>query len=64
MVPTDYLVLLDDDVFVEPNWLEGMLRYVGENVGVVAPLHKDRFGRLSYAGVVCGRMNPGTTPTS
>ncbi len=49
---TDYLVLMNDDVLVGPGWLEGMLRCVGPDVGVVTPLHKDRDGRLSYAGVV------------
>jgi ubiquinone/menaquinone biosynthesis C-methylase UbiE/glycosyltransferase involved in cell wall biosynthesis len=49
---TDYLVLMDDDVFVEPGWLDGMLRCMTPSVGVVTPLHKDRSGNLSYAGVV------------
>jgi len=49
---TDYLVLLDDDVFVEAGWLEGMLRAMGPDVGVVTPVHYDRNGKLSYAGVV------------
>jgi GT2 family glycosyltransferase len=49
---TDYLLLMDDDVWVGPGWLEGLLRCVTPEVGVVTPLHRDRFGRLSYAGVV------------
>ena len=49
---TDYLVLMDDDVCVEPGWLEGMLRAMNAEVGVVTPLHQDKPGRLSYAGVV------------
>lgn len=49
---TDYLVLMDDDVFVQPGWLEGLLRGLGPDVGVVTPLHKDRQCRLSYAGIV------------
>ena len=49
---TDYLVLMDDDVFVEPGWLDGMFRCMTPSVGVVTPLHKDRSGSLSYAGVV------------
>lgn len=49
---TDYLVLMDDDVFVEPGWLDGMLRCMTPSVGVVTPLHKDHDGKLSYAGVV------------
>jgi len=49
---TDYLILMDDDVFVEPGWLDGMLRCIDLSVGVVTPLHKDSSGKLSYAGVV------------
>jgi len=52
MCDTDYLVLMDDDVFVEPGWLDGMLRCITPSVGVVTPVHKDRSGNLSYAGVV------------
>lgn len=49
---TDFLVLMDDDVFVEPGWLDGMLRCIGPSVGVVTPLHKDISGDLSYSGIV------------
>jgi len=49
---TDYLVLMDDDVFVSPGWLEGMLRCMEPDVGVVTPLHQGRGGNLSYAGIV------------
>lgn len=49
---TDYLVLMDDDVFVQEGWLEGMMRAVGPEVGVVTPVHSDRDGKFSYAGVV------------
>jgi GT2 family glycosyltransferase/SAM-dependent methyltransferase len=52
MCDTDYLVLMDDDVFVEPGWLENMLGCLTPPVGVVTPLHKDVTGKLSYAGVV------------
>lgn len=52
---TDYLVLMDDDVFVEPGWLDGMLRSVTPRVGVVTPLHKNAQGSLSYAGIVMRR---------
>jgi GT2 family glycosyltransferase len=52
---TNYLVLLDDDIFVEPGWLGGMLAACGPGVGVVTPLHKSTDGNLSYAGIV---MNP------
>ncbi|MEQ1845879.1 MAG: glycosyltransferase, partial [Nitrospira sp.] len=49
---TDYLLLMDDDVFVEPGWLDGILRCMNPTVGVVTPLHKDAHGNLSYAGIV------------
>lgn len=49
---TDYLLLMDDDVFAEPGWIDGMLRCMNPTVGVVTPLHKDKHGNLSYAGIV------------
>lgn len=49
---TDYLLLMDDDVFAEPGWLDGMLRCMNPAVGVVTPMHKDSHGNLSYAGIV------------
>jgi len=49
---TDYLLLMDDDVFAEPGWIDGMLRCMNPTVGVVTPLHKDKYGNLSYAGIV------------
>ena len=52
MCDTDFLVLMDDDVFVEPGWLDGMLRCMTPSVGVVTPMHKDVRGNVSYAGVV------------
>ena len=55
---TEFLVLMDDDVLVQPGWLEGMLRCMGPGVGVVTPLHRDRRGDLSYAGIV---MHPDDT---
>lgn len=48
---TDYLVLMDDDVFVEEDWLNGLLGSLSSDVGVVTPLHKDKNGELSYSGV-------------
>src|SRR5205814_9649300 len=48
----DFLVLLDDDVFVEAGWLEGLLGSVDDAVGLITPLHRNREGQLSYAGVV------------
>lgn len=48
---TDYVVLLDDDVFVEESWLEGLVRAIAPDVALVAPLHKDAAGYLSFAGI-------------
>jgi glycosyltransferase involved in cell wall biosynthesis len=48
---TDYLVLMDDDVFVEEGWLNGLFGALSPDVGVVTPLHKDKNGELSYSGV-------------
>jgi GT2 family glycosyltransferase len=49
---TDFLVLMDDDVIVEAGWLDGMLKAMGPDVGVVTPIHKNSEGAISYAGVV------------
>jgi hypothetical protein len=45
-------VLMDDDVFVQEGWLEGMMRAMTPEVGVVTPLHTNARGEFSYAGVV------------
>jgi glycosyltransferase involved in cell wall biosynthesis len=52
MARTDYLVLMDDDVFVEPCWADALLACVNSRVGVVTPVHRDAWGRFSYAGVI------------
>ena len=52
MARTDYLVLMDDDVFVEPGWADALLACVNSRVGVVTPVHYDVYGRLSYSGVI------------
>ena len=49
---TDFLVLMDDDVFVEPGWADALLAFVNSRVGVVTPVHYDAYGRFNYAGVV------------
>lgn len=48
---TDYVVLLDDDVYVTPGWLEALMDSVGPRTGIVTPLHRDRRGQISYSGV-------------
>ena len=57
---TDYVVLLDDDVYVTPGWLEGLTDCVGERTGIVTPLHRDRRGRISYSGVYLNGDGQGT----
>ncbi|MGD1000267.1 MAG: methyltransferase domain-containing protein [Candidatus Brocadiia bacterium] len=49
-VRSDYLVLMDDDVYVENGWLDGLLRALEPDVGVVAPMHKDAAGNISFTG--------------
>lgn len=48
------VVLLDDDVFVEPGWLQDMQSALVGDVACVTPVHKDASGQLSYAGVYVG----------
>jgi GT2 family glycosyltransferase len=50
-IETDFLVLMDDDVFVEEGWLEGLLKCVDAETGMVSPMHKDGQGAFSYSGV-------------
>lgn len=52
MARTDYLVLMDDDVFVEPGWSDALLSCVNSRAGVVTPVHYDAYGRFNYAGVI------------
>jgi GT2 family glycosyltransferase len=48
---TEFLVLLDDDIFVERGWLEGLLGCLDDETGVVVPVHKGRDGKLSFSGI-------------
>ena len=48
---TPYLVLMRDDVFVQPGWLEAMLRSIKPGVGVITPVLRDANGRVSNAGI-------------
>lgn len=59
-VETDYLVLMDDDVFVEPGWLEGLLKCLDDRTALVAPLHRDQRGALSFSGVYFAGDGQGT----
>lgn len=56
---TKYLVLMDDDVYVSPGWLDGMLRCMNQQVGVVTPMHMNSEGKMSYAGIVMSPDNSG-----
>jgi len=47
---TDYVVLMDDDVFVKPEWLPGLLKAMDDKTGVVVPMHEDGGGKLSFSG--------------
>ena len=49
---TQYLVLMDDDVIVEPGWLDAMLACMNTETGVVTPVHKDKDGDVSYCGII------------
>lgn len=55
---TEFVVLMDDDVFVEPGWLDEMLKAVNPSVGLVTPAHKNLSGDFVYGGVV---MRPDQT---
>lgn len=55
MCRTDFLVLMDDDVFVEEGWLDGLLKCIDDETALVTPCHKNAKGQFSYAGIV---MNP------
>jgi hypothetical protein len=50
-VTTDFVVLMDDDAFVEADWLPNLLHAMDEKTGVVAPMHRDAGGALSFSGV-------------
>ncbi|HLQ77389.1 MAG TPA: glycosyltransferase, partial [Terriglobia bacterium] len=49
---TEFVVLMDDDVFVEAGWLDELLKTVNPNVGMVTPAHKNLAGDFVYGGIV------------
>lgn len=59
-VRSDFLVIMDDDVFVEPGWLDGLLRSIDDATAVVVPMHKDRNGMFSFSGVYLAGDDKGT----
>jgi GT2 family glycosyltransferase len=59
---TEYLVLMHDDVFVQPGWLDAMLRSMDPKIGAVTPVHKDGRGELSYAGIAISPDDSGFAP--
>jgi SAM-dependent methyltransferase len=48
---SDFLVLMDDDVHVDAGWLDALIGSMDDRTGMVAPMHRDRNGRLSFSGV-------------
>jgi len=50
-IDSNFLVLMDDDVFVEEGWLEGLLASMDDETAVIAPMHKDEKGAVSFSGV-------------
>jgi glycosyltransferase involved in cell wall biosynthesis len=50
IVDTDYLVLMDDDIYVEKGWLTGLMKCMNDDTAVVIPIHKDRRGNIDYTG--------------
>ena len=51
MAKTALLVLLDDDVFVQQGWLDGLLESMDCETAVVSPLHQDANEKISHSGV-------------
>jgi glycosyltransferase involved in cell wall biosynthesis len=49
---TDFIVVMDDDVLVEPGWLDEMLKAINPSVGMVTPAHKNLAGDFVYGGIV------------
>lgn len=56
---TDYLVLMDDDVFVENGWLDGLLKCLNTKTALVTPCHQNGKGQFSYAGIIMDPDNSG-----
>jgi len=59
MVETSFVVLMDDDVFVEAGWLEGLFKGLDHETALIAPLHRNRHGNLSFSGVYFSGDNQG-----
>lgn len=59
-VENDFLVLMDDDVFVEPGWLDRLIAHATEDTGVVCPMHTDKDGAVSYSGAYLAGDGLGT----
>jgi len=65
MFSGDVLVLLDDDVIVEPGWLDGLTACAGNDakVGVVGCILKDRKGNINHSGAAASEECFGRTYT-
>ncbi|MDQ7821492.1 MAG: glycosyltransferase [Candidatus Eremiobacteraeota bacterium] len=51
MTSSDFLVLMDDDVFVGEGWLEGLIASLDSDTAVVSPSHIDRYGVFTHSGI-------------
>jgi GT2 family glycosyltransferase len=47
----DFLVVMDDDVLVDEGWLDRLIASLDSRTGIVAPLHRDAGGQVSFSGV-------------
>ncbi|MDD2850969.1 MAG: glycosyltransferase [Desulfuromonadaceae bacterium] len=47
-VNTDFMVFMDDDVFVEAGWLDGLLACIDDKSAVVVPVHQ---GKAHFSGI-------------
>ena len=48
----EFIVVMSDDVFVEPGWLDEMLKVMNPTIGMVTPGHKNPAGDFVYGGIV------------
>jgi hypothetical protein len=49
---TEFIVVIHDDVFVEPAWLDELLKAVNPTIGMVTPGHKNLAGDFVHGGIV------------
>jgi len=56
-VTTDFLVIMDDDVFVEDGWLDGLMKCIDDKTAIVAPVHT---GKAPFTGAYLMGDDQGT----